>query len=115
MVAGQRYYIEALLKQDIEVNALAVAWTGPGFDAITVITGEYLTPYGIDTRIEGDVDGDGDVDQVDENLVKDNFGDGLGLSSLFGVRNAIVSGNAGAGSSCCDCACCDCCRGACGY
>ena len=42
LIAGQRYYIEALMKEWSGDDHLSVAWTGPGFDEPTVIDGEYL-------------------------------------------------------------------------
>ncbi|MEO1523949.1 MAG: M60 family metallopeptidase [Planctomycetota bacterium] len=48
LVAGQHYYIEALMKEGGGGDNLAVAWTGPGLAAgPQVITGDYLTPLGI--------------------------------------------------------------------
>jgi hypothetical protein len=41
LVAGQRYYIEALHKEDYLQDHLAVAWAGPGITQ-QVITGAYL-------------------------------------------------------------------------
>ncbi len=44
LVAGQRYYIEALQSEGGGGDNLAVGWTGPGFPAITVIPGNFLSP-----------------------------------------------------------------------
>ncbi|GAA5484209.1 PA14 domain-containing protein [Haloferula sargassicola] len=41
LVAGQRYYIEALQKEGVGGDHLAVAWQGPGFGR-QVISGSYL-------------------------------------------------------------------------
>ena len=40
LVAGQKYYIEALVKEGGGGDHLSIGWTGPGFSEITVITGE---------------------------------------------------------------------------
>lgn len=47
LVAGEKYYIEALMKEGNGGDNLAVAWSGPGIDGPTVIDGEFLTvvPY----------------------------------------------------------------------
>jgi hypothetical protein len=46
LVAGQKYYIEALHKEGGSGDNLAVGWTGPGIgDDIVVIDGQYLSPY----------------------------------------------------------------------
>jgi len=44
LVAGQRYYIEALMKEGTGGDNLAVAWQIPG-GSQAVISGEYLAPY----------------------------------------------------------------------
>lgn len=44
LVAGQRYYIEALESEGGGGDNLAVGWTGPGFPSITVIPGNFLSP-----------------------------------------------------------------------
>ncbi|MGB8170773.1 MAG: putative Ig domain-containing protein [Chthoniobacteraceae bacterium] len=41
--AGQRYYIEALMKEGGGGDNLAVGWTIPGTSGITLITSEYLS------------------------------------------------------------------------
>ncbi|HEV57898.1 MAG TPA: hypothetical protein ENN87_10470, partial [Phycisphaerales bacterium] len=43
LVAGQRYYIEALMKEQGGGDNLAVAWQGPGIGQ-QVIPGQYLSP-----------------------------------------------------------------------
>ena len=45
LTAGQSYYIEALMKEGDGGDNLAVGWTGPGISTITVIAGQYLSPY----------------------------------------------------------------------
>jgi hypothetical protein len=46
LMAGQKYYIEALHKEGGSGDNLAVGWTGPGIgDDIVVIDGQYLSPY----------------------------------------------------------------------
>jgi hypothetical protein len=46
LVVGQKYYIEALHKEGGGGDNLAVGWIGPGIgDTITVIDGQYLSPY----------------------------------------------------------------------
>ena len=44
LVAGQKYYIEALQSEGGGGDNCAVGWTGPGFPSITVIEGRYLSP-----------------------------------------------------------------------
>ena len=46
LVEGQKYYIEALMKEGGGGDNLAVAWSGPGMPGPTVIDGQYLTVYG---------------------------------------------------------------------
>jgi hypothetical protein len=43
LVAGRKYYIQALQKQGMGMDHLAVAWKGPGRDR-EVIPGEFLSP-----------------------------------------------------------------------
>lgn len=43
--AGRRYYIEALVKERLGDDHLAVGWLKPGDTAISVIDGAYLQPY----------------------------------------------------------------------
>ena len=45
LVAGQRYYIEALQKEGGGGDHLSVAWTMPGTTATNVISGAYLEPF----------------------------------------------------------------------
>ncbi len=45
LVAGQRYYIEALMKEGGGGDNLAVAWAVPGTSAPVVISGQYLSPF----------------------------------------------------------------------
>ena len=44
LVAGQKYFIEALHKDSSGSDHLAVGWIQPGTDAIEVIAGEHLSP-----------------------------------------------------------------------
>ena len=43
--AGKRYYIEALMKEGIGGDNLAVGWIPPGAQTITVIPGQYLSAF----------------------------------------------------------------------
>jgi YVTN family beta-propeller protein len=43
--AGQRYYIEALMKDGTGDDHLSVGWKKPGDAAVSVIAGTYLSPY----------------------------------------------------------------------
>ncbi len=43
--AGQRYYIEVLMKEDTGPDHLAVGWTLPGSTDISVISGQFLSPF----------------------------------------------------------------------
>ncbi len=45
LVAGQRYYIEALMKESWGDDNLSVGWMLPGASTVTVIPGSQLTPY----------------------------------------------------------------------
>jgi len=47
LVAGERYYIEALMKEDTIGDNITVSWQGPGIGAMKVISAEYVgpTPY----------------------------------------------------------------------
>ena len=47
LVAGQRYYIEALQKEGSGGDNLSVAWAGPGLTGTNVIEGSYLEPLDI--------------------------------------------------------------------
>jgi DNA-binding beta-propeller fold protein YncE len=46
LVAGQVYYIEALHREGVDHDHLAVAWTGTGMASPTVIAGKHLMPLG---------------------------------------------------------------------
>jgi len=47
LVAGERYYIEALMKEDTIGDSIMVSWSGLGVGAMKVISAEYVgaTPY----------------------------------------------------------------------
>ena len=51
LVAGRRYYIEALQKEGVRNDHLAVAWQRPGDTAWAVIPGEVLAPVGTRTAL----------------------------------------------------------------
>ena len=90
--AGQRYYIEALMKESNGGDNLAVAWSGPGISGPTVISGEYLRAY---EGPIGDYNDDNVVDDGDTAVVKNGFGNGFNLNDLFKVRNGIVTQGSG--------------------
>ena len=46
LVAGQHYYIEALMKEQGGGDNLSVAWAGPDIVGPTIIADEYLTRFG---------------------------------------------------------------------
>ena len=46
LIAGQKYYIEALMKEGGGGDNLAVGWSGPGISGPTVIDGQYLKVFG---------------------------------------------------------------------
>lgn len=48
LVAGQKYYIEALHKEGTGADHFSVGWKVPGSSQFTVIGGEVLAPYGTD-------------------------------------------------------------------
>jgi hypothetical protein len=59
LTAGQKYYIEALHKEDGGNDNLAVAWEGPGISR-QVIDGQYLSPWTgswVATDVQGDMRG----------------------------------------------------------
>ena len=88
LVAGQEYYIEALMKEGGGGDNMAVAWAGPGISGPTVISGDYLRVY--DGPV-GDFNGDDVVDDADTVVVKNGFGGRFSLSHLFDVRNGIAN------------------------
>ena len=47
LVAGERYYIEALMKENTIGDSIMVSWQGPGVGTMKVISAEYVgaTPY----------------------------------------------------------------------
>ncbi|MHC4867531.1 MAG: LamG-like jellyroll fold domain-containing protein [Planctomycetota bacterium] len=45
LVAGNRYYIEALWEEDTGGDHCMVAWQGPGIEGPTIIPGNNLSPY----------------------------------------------------------------------
>ena len=45
LVAGQKYYMEALMKEGGGGDNLAVGWSGSGISGTQVIGGAYLTPF----------------------------------------------------------------------
>jgi autotransporter-associated beta strand protein len=51
LVAGQKYYVEALHKEATGGDHLSVGWQVPGTSQITVIPGDVLIPYGTDTAV----------------------------------------------------------------
>ena len=64
LVAGKKYYIEALMKEAIYGDHLAVAWTTPGSNQISVIPGAHLESYAYAAR---DPDGDNMPENWEEN------------------------------------------------
>lgn len=45
LIEGKRYYLETLMMQGTSGDYLAVGWTGPVSEAITIIEGRYLLPW----------------------------------------------------------------------
>ena len=45
LVAGQRYYVEALFKEARGADYFAAAWRGPGIPDREIISGSYLIPF----------------------------------------------------------------------
>ena len=67
LVAGERYYIEALMKEDTIGDSIVVSWSGPGVGAMTVISARYAgaTPYLAEKAFApSPADGDLDVKQT---------------------------------------------------
>ncbi|RYD76154.1 MAG: hypothetical protein EOP84_17285, partial [Verrucomicrobiaceae bacterium] len=55
LIAGRKYYIEALMKEGILGDHLKIGWKAPGSETVSVIEGNYLESYAYDER---DPDGD---------------------------------------------------------
>jgi autotransporter-associated beta strand protein len=51
LTAGQKYYIEALHKEDSGSDHFSVAWQTPGSSQWAVIPGDVLVPYGVDAAL----------------------------------------------------------------
>ena len=51
LIAGRKYYIEALHKEDGGGDHFSVAWQTPGGTQWAVIPGDVLVPYGTDTAL----------------------------------------------------------------
>jgi len=67
LVAGERYYIEALMKEDTIGESIMVSWSGPGVGAMKVISAEYVgaTPYLAEKAFApSPADGDSNVKQT---------------------------------------------------
>jgi len=67
LVAGERYYIEALMKGSTMGDSIMVSWSGPGVGAMTVISANYIgaTPYLAEKAFAASpADGDSDVKQT---------------------------------------------------
>ena len=45
LTAGRKYYVEVLHKEGEGRDNCAVAWTGPGIEAIMIVAGQYLSPW----------------------------------------------------------------------
>ena len=45
LIAGTKYYFEAIMKQSDGSDNLSIGWTGPGISTITVIGGENIDRY----------------------------------------------------------------------
>jgi uncharacterized protein (DUF1800 family) len=52
LVAGQKYFIEALMKEGAGQDSLSVAWAASADGVPTVIAGAFLTPYEVAPRVE---------------------------------------------------------------
>jgi hypothetical protein len=63
LTAGQKYYIEALMKEGNGGDSLSVGWAGPGVgDVATVIAGQYCSAYlRLQARVPNPADGAADV------------------------------------------------------
>jgi hypothetical protein len=59
LIAGQKYYLEALQKEETIADNLAIGWQTPGTTAVEVIPGSALESYAYDLA---DQDGDNIVD-----------------------------------------------------
>lgn len=103
--AGKRYYIEALVKDNVGDDHLSVGWLKPGDTAVSVIPGTYLSPYlPVDNPVvawsfeESAWNGTaGEVKPASSSLfaLSGTAGGGASVSSL----NPALSGNPGTGGS----------------
>jgi hypothetical protein len=75
--AGKQYYIEAIHKEALAEDNLAVAWQIPGSNSLAVISGRYLIPY------NDGVGGEGIVREVWSGIPGSNVSDLTG-SAAFG-------------------------------
>jgi hypothetical protein len=67
LVAGERYYIEALMKGSTMGDSIMVSWSGPGVGAMKVISANYVgaTPYLAEKAFApSPADGDSNVKQT---------------------------------------------------
>lgn len=77
---GQAYYIEALHKEGLHGDNIAVAWQLPGSSAIEVLTEQYFIAPG-DLATDSDGDGVADINDAfpnDPTETTDTDGDGVG-------------------------------------
>ncbi|MHB1081102.1 MAG: PA14 domain-containing protein [Prosthecobacter sp.] len=103
--AGQRYYIEALMKEGMGDDHLSVGWKKPGDAAVSIIAGTYLSPYlPIDNPVvawnfdEASWNGTtGEVKSTVAGLVVVNGAASGGANTTS--TNPALSGNPGTGSS----------------
>lgn len=89
LTAGQKYYIEAFMKEGGGGDNLSVAWRGPGFSR-AIINGQYLSPAGI-----GWVASDYDDSSWDLGSGGVGYETGTGYESYFStdVRDAMYGKN----------------------
>ena len=102
--AGKRYYIEALVKQDIGGDNLAVGWLKPGDTAVTVIGGTYLSPYlPVNNPVVGwsfeEASWNGTAGEVKPTAASLFALSGTASGVLPTSANPALSGNPGTGSS----------------
>jgi len=67
LAAGERYYIEAMMKGSTMGDSIMVSWSGPGVGAMKVISAEYVgaTPYLAEKAFAASpADGDSNVKQT---------------------------------------------------
>jgi len=100
LVAGQRYYIEALMNDGTSGDSLAVAWQGPGID-LDVIGGDYVGPTSLfPTRAYAPFPADGAADMAQDLVLTWNAGHTALQHDVFlgDDEEAVINADTAAGA-----------------